>query len=72
MAGFGLYPPQVDFGRLFYVSTEITIVKPHKNTDCHYSKTKNGTDVDEVCWHGCHENYDKTNSKLTAGPQLYT
>ena len=26
MAGFGLYPPQVDFGRLFYVSTEITIV----------------------------------------------
>jgi hypothetical protein len=26
MAGFGLYPPQVAFGRLFYVSTEITIV----------------------------------------------
>jgi hypothetical protein len=26
MAGFSLYPPQVDFGSLFYVSTEITII----------------------------------------------
>ena len=26
MAGFGLDPFQVDFGRLFYVGTEITIV----------------------------------------------